>query len=64
MSMKFGLLPKRADPTHSAAKKRRETLRDFFDDVYASPAEFLVFDDGYRSWRHSYEQVRGAVKAL
>jgi long-chain acyl-CoA synthetase len=55
-----GLLPK--SPLHSRnAKTRRETLLDFFDDRYRSPAEFLVFDDGYRSWRHSYEQVKSAA---
>jgi long-chain acyl-CoA synthetase len=42
-------------------EKRRETLLDFFDEVYDSPKEFLVFDDGYRSWSRTYEQVRGAA---
>ena len=54
-----GVIPNR---THAQdAERRRETLLDFFDEVYASPAEFLVFDDGYRSWSHSYGQVRGAA---
>lgn len=62
MWMKVGLLPKSAAPPQAReAGRRRETLLDFFDDVYASPAEFLVFDDGYRSRGHSYEQVRGAA---
>lgn len=44
-----------------AAEATRGTLLDFFDDVYRSPDEFLVFDDGYRSRSYSYEQVRGAA---
>jgi hypothetical protein len=43
------------------AEQRRGTLLDFLDDVYASPKEFLVFDDGYRTWSYTYEQVRGAA---
>jgi len=62
MLMKVGLLPKRAAPARARGRPgERETLLDFFDDVYASPAEFLVFDDGYRTWSRSYEQVKGAA---
>jgi long-chain acyl-CoA synthetase len=43
------------------SERARETLLDFLDDVYASPKEFLVFDDGYRTWSYTYEQVRGAA---
>src|SRR5919106_5840057 len=43
------------------AESPRQTLLDFFDDVFESPAEFLVFDDGYRSRSYTYEQVRGAA---
>ena len=38
-----------------------ETLVDFFDRFIRSSAEFLVHDTGYRSWRYSYDQVRGAA---
>jgi long-chain acyl-CoA synthetase len=59
--MKVGL-PRSAHASRpGGAEKRRETLPDFFDDVYASPATFLVFDDGYRTWSYTYEQVRGAA---
>lgn len=62
MWMKVGLLPRSATPPRAReAGRRRETLLDFFDDVYVSPAEFLVFDDGYRSRSYSYDQVRGAA---
>jgi long-chain acyl-CoA synthetase len=43
------------------AQGGRKTLVDFFDDVYASAGDFVVFDDRYRSRRCSYEQVRGAA---
>ncbi|HYT64988.1 MAG TPA: AMP-binding protein [Vicinamibacterales bacterium] len=58
--MKAGLL-KNEPPRAPAAGERRETLRDFFEDLYASPADFLVFDDGYRAWTYKYEHVRGAA---
>src|SRR5919106_2487584 len=58
--MKVGL-PRRAQPSQTRHVVRRETLRDFLDDVYTSSDEFLVFDDGYRTWSHTYEQVRGAA---
>jgi long-chain acyl-CoA synthetase len=59
--MKVGL-PRRAErPASGQAGARRETLPEFLADVYASSEEFLVFDDGYRTWSYSYEQVRGAA---
>jgi long-chain acyl-CoA synthetase len=42
----------------------RNTLLDFFDDVFSSPAEFLVHDTGYRSRSYSYEQVKRAAIAF
>jgi long-chain acyl-CoA synthetase len=55
-------LPRTAEwPWAFHAEKRRETLLDFLDDVYDSPKEFLVFDDGYRTWSYTYGQVRGAA---
>ena len=32
----------------------RDTLLDFFADLSAWPGEFLVYDDGYRSWHYTY----------
>ena len=42
----------------------RNTLLDFFDDVFSSRAEFLVYDTGFRSRSYSYEQVRIAAIAF
>src|ERR671919_2853620 len=58
--MKVGL-PGRAQPSQTRHVARRETLRDFLDDVYTSSDEFLVFDDGYRTWSHTYAEVRDAA---
>jgi long-chain acyl-CoA synthetase len=43
---------------------RRDTLLDFFADLATWPGEFLVYDDGYRSWHYSYAQVAGAARAF
>ncbi len=43
---------------------RRESLLDFFDDVAASPAEFLIHDDGLRTRRFSYAQVSALARAF
>jgi long-chain acyl-CoA synthetase len=45
----------------AAPRAKRDTLLDFFDDIFESEAEFLIYDNGYRSWSHSYAQVRGAA---
>jgi long-chain acyl-CoA synthetase len=42
----------------------RDTLLDFFADLAAWPGDFLVHDDGYRSWHHSYVRVAGAARAF
>ena len=39
----------------------RETLVDFFRDFAGLPNTFLVFDDGYRSYRYTYRQVSEAA---
>lgn len=36
---------------------RRETLLDYFADITASDAVFLVYDDGYRTHTYRYRQV-------
>jgi long-chain acyl-CoA synthetase len=43
---------------------RRETLVDFFDDLAVSRGEFLVFDDGFRSWHHSYAEIADAARGF
>jgi hypothetical protein len=41
--LKDGLLRKHGTLTHSRrVETKRETLVDFFEDVYASPAQFLM----------------------
>lgn len=42
----------------------RETLVDFFDDIAGARGEFLVYDDGYRSWSYAYADVARAAKAF
>jgi long-chain acyl-CoA synthetase len=42
----------------------RRTLIDFFDDLSATPGDFLVYDDGYRTWSYSYGEVASAARAL
>ena len=59
--MKVGLPKSTGQRRANEKSRRRETLLDFFDEVYASPAEFLVYADGYRTWTYTYEQVRGAA---
>ena len=51
----------RADHGRGRVSSVRNTLLEFFDDVFTSPAEFLIHDTGYRSWTYSYEQVHKAA---
>jgi long-chain acyl-CoA synthetase len=43
---------------------RRETLLDFFDDIAASPAEFLIHDDGLRTRRFTYASVSALARSF
>jgi long-chain acyl-CoA synthetase len=43
---------------------QRETLVDFFRDLAAIRAEFLVYDDGYRRRRHTYRDVGQAARGF
>lgn len=43
---------------------KRDTLLDFFDDRIRSSAEFVVHDDGYRTYRYTYDDVRAAADAF
>ena len=40
----------------------RTTLLDFFEALAAEKGEFLVYDDGYRSWSRSYQDVVYAAR--
>ncbi|MET0212164.1 MAG: AMP-binding protein [Vicinamibacterales bacterium] len=42
----------------------RRTLIDFFDDLAAKEGEFLVYDDGYRTWSLTYRDVTDAAHAF
>src|SRR3990172_7350607 len=42
----------------------RRTLIDFFADLSAIDGEFIVFDDGYRSWSYTYGDIAGAARAF
>jgi hypothetical protein len=40
----------------------RRTLLDFFDDLSSTDAEFLVYDDGYRTWALTYTETAAAAR--
>ncbi len=42
----------------------RRTLVDFYADLAAAPGEFVVYDDGYRSWSYSYAGMAAAARAF
>src|SRR5688572_1933552 len=58
--------PARQAPCHSRDNPSvpRDTLIDFFRDLSTIRAEFLVYDDGYRRRRHSYEDVARAARGF
>lgn len=55
---------RRPAPLPEPGVTSRHTLVEFFDDLFASRDNFLVYDNGYRSWSHSYEEVRGAARTF
>ncbi len=42
----------------------RRTLIDVFDDLALIDSDFIVHDDGYRSWTWTYAQVAGAARGF
>ena len=42
----------------------RRTLIDFFVDLSSTPGEFLVYDDGYRTWSMTYAETAAAARAF
>jgi long-chain acyl-CoA synthetase len=42
----------------------RRTLLDFHADLSRIPGEFVVYDDGYRSWSYTYAQIDAASQAF
>jgi long-chain acyl-CoA synthetase len=43
---------------------RRETLLDFFDDLASARGAFLVYDDGFRTYSHSYAELARAARGF
>jgi long-chain acyl-CoA synthetase len=44
-----------------APARLRQSLTDLFQESSESPAEFLQYDNGYRSWTYTYAQVGSAA---
>jgi long-chain acyl-CoA synthetase len=42
----------------------RRTLIDFFEDLSQISGQFLTYDDGYRTWSFSYEEVAAAARSF
>jgi long-chain acyl-CoA synthetase len=42
----------------------RRTLIDFFEDLSQTSGEFLTYDDGYRTWSFTYEEVAAAARSF
>ncbi len=42
----------------------RTNLVEFFQDYFDSPAEYLVYDDGFRRWKYSYAETARAARVL
>jgi long-chain acyl-CoA synthetase len=42
----------------------RDTLVDFFEDLSRARGDFLVYDDGFRSRRYTYDQVGRAARTF
>src|SRR5512137_2773076 len=40
----------------------RDTLVGFFDDLASKTGEFLVYDDGFRTYRHAYPDVAASAR--
>ena len=42
----------------------RRTLIDFYTDLSSTPGEFVVYDDGYRSWSYTYADITDGARAF
>jgi hypothetical protein len=42
----------------------RRTLTDFFEDLSQFDREFLIYDDGYRTWSYSYKVTAARARAF
>jgi long-chain acyl-CoA synthetase len=43
---------------------QRRTLIDFFSDLRSTDGDFLIYDDGYRTWSLTYGDVADAARAF
>jgi len=43
---------------------RRDTLIDYFRDLVELRNEYLIYDDGYRQYRHTYKDVALAAQGF
>src|SRR3974390_2419695 len=51
---------------HNSGPMARRTLIDFFADVTSgstAPRDFLVYDDGYRTWTWTYAELAASARA-
>jgi long-chain acyl-CoA synthetase len=51
-------------PPIPAAGEGWTTLIDFFEEIAQFPGEFVIHDDGYRSWTYSYRDVARAARTF
>ena len=49
------------EPTLPTDVHSRQTLIDLFQEFSKAPDEYLQYDNGYRSWKHTYAQVGRAA---
>lgn len=41
-----------------------ENLVDFFDRYIRGPTDALIYDDGFRKWSYTHDQLRGTAEAF
>lgn len=46
------------------SSRQRTTLADYFAEFAESPAQYLQYDNGYRSWAYTYAQVGAAARTF
>jgi hypothetical protein len=55
------LIPNGKKPPMLAGLPERQSLVDLFHEFSTSTAEFLQYDNGYRSWKYTYAQLGRAA---
>jgi long-chain acyl-CoA synthetase len=59
-----GLIGDRSKPPMPVDVPRRQSLVDLFHEFSKCQAEYLQYDDGYRSWKYTYAQVGLAAQCF